>query len=807
MAFSQVCSKSSKPNLGSERQQLFIALKSQAFADWLVSDFADHSSGPALLQVCCRPSARFLLQISALCLYLVSGSIGQSFSPERGKKMRRLSGFGFLLLCGFLFGFSDPGKAQDNGYIRAEFAGEGVRVDGWLNDPVWQQAQVVDRFFQREPREGEPATEKTEVRVAMDEDNLYIGVMCYDSRPDAIIAKEMERDSDLERDDNFALVLDTFFDQRTGFLFATNPNGAKFDAQLGFGRERMNKNWDGIWDVRAKVTPQGWSAEFVIPFKSLRFKEGGEQQWGINFRRTIARKNEEDLWRAWRRNDGLLQLTKEGVLELPRPVKRGRHLEFMPYVTGGYEKGYPDYEYETGRTTKTGIDVKYGLSPTLTADFTVNTDFAQVESDQVRINLTRYNLYYPEKRDFFLESSANFDFGSPHRAMAFYSRRIGIGPDRRPVPIIAGGRVSGKAGKYDLGLLSIQTGKERDIPSTNYSVARIKRNILEQSYIGAIFTQKTPADEAPVNRVVGADFRLTTAHFLGDKNLSVAGYFMKSFTPGTAPRTHAFNFFVDYPNDLIDCFVAYSEVGDNFNPEVGFVRRAGLKGYGYSFRFMPRPPIPHIRKLHFVLREFANTDFSNVLDSKNSIFRPIGFETQSGDEFEFNVLRNFDYLKRPFSLFEDVVVSPGKYSVVGYETKLETNPSRLFSGEFGVRWGGFYSGKHRAMSLNTALRLSKYLTLSGGFEYTRARLPEGNFEAIQWQSRVRFAFNTHLTGFIFAQWNNEDDETTVNFRIRWIPRLGSDFYLVYNEIQDTGYTSWRPKHRVLLAKFTYWWSI
>jgi len=713
----------------------------------------------------------------------------------------------FLLLLKHAATVSAGELENDRADLRATLIQTPIRLDGVLSEEVWKRAQVVDTFRQREPNEGEPASERTEVRILMDRKYLYVGVICYDSEPEKIIAKEMERDSDLERDDNFALVLDTFFDQRSGFLFATNPNGAKFDAQLGFGRERMDPNWDGIWDVRAAITEEGWSAEFLIPFRTLRFKEENVQRWGINFRRMIARKNEEDLWKAWRRNDGLLQLTQAGVLELSSSVERGHHIELMPYMSGGFEKGYPGYGYETGRTGKTGLDVKYGLTPTLTLDLTLNTDFAQVEADQVRINLTRFNLFYPEKRDFFLESASNFQFGSEHRAMAFYSRRIGLTRTREPVPILAGVRLSGKAGRYDVGALTIQTGKHEEMESTNYTVLRFKRNVLRQSYVGMIYTQKTPAETTSVNRVAGVDFRFVTDRFLGNKNFVVAGYAMKSFTPGNAPQTHALNFFVDYPNDLIDMFLFFGEVGDRFNPEVGFVRRKGLRSYGGSFRFMPRPNIRQVRKFHFAFRVFSNYTFSGVLDSRMMMFRPFGIIFQSGDVVEVDIERNFDFFPQDFPLFGEVYVRAGKYEATSYQVKVETNQSRFFSIEAAYRWGGFYSGTHRKTELETALRFSKYLSVAGGMNYTDAQLPEGSFVAWEWFTRLQFAFTTRLSGFIFLQWNNEDDETILNFRLRWIPRLGSDFYLVYNEVEDTRLGRFQPKHRVVLAKFTYWWGI
>jgi hypothetical protein len=683
------------------------------------------------------------------------------------------------------------------------------KIDGFLNEAAWQSSWVIDEFIQREPKEGVIATERTEVRIVTDADNLYIGVTCFDVDPSSIIAKEMERDSDLDRDDNFSFILDTFHDKRSGFYFAINPNGAQFDAQLGTrGRRGMNRDWDGVWDVRSRILEQGWSAEIVIPFKTLRFHEQENQTWGINFRRKIARKNEESLWRGWRRNEGLLQLTAAGELQLSGRIEQGRNLVVIPYFSSGYEKGFRPYDdFETGGTSKTGFDLKYALTPTLTADVTFNTDFAQVEADQEQVNLTRYSLFFPEKRDFFLENQSNFEMGSRFRALAFYSRRIGLGEERESVPILAGGRVTGKTGKMDIGLLSIQTRETGDTPATHFSVARFKRNIFEQSHFGMIYTRKSPGEESSNNQLVGADLSLRTSKFRGNRNLSLSTYFMQSFSPSTNSQNHAFNFSLSYPNDLIHANLAYAEVGENFNPELGYVRRTGARMWFGSFNVAPRPKILNLRKIELNSRVFYNSDFHGSLESAGTTFRPIGLVFQSGDEFEFNVSTNHDFLTEAFDIFDDIEIKEGRYDVVKYELRFETNDSRLVSSGIRYKWGGFFSGNQRAMNLGTRLRLSKRLSVAGEYKYTDTDLLEGSFVTHEVASRVNLAFNTRLTARLFLQWNNEDEEIGLNFRLRWIPRLGSDFFIVYNEIEDTALSGLRTKHRVLLTKLTYWWNL
>ncbi len=351
-----------------------------------------------------------------------------------------------------------------------------VRMDGLLSEPFWDDAAPATGFTQRELIEGAPPTERTEVRIVYDEDNLYIGVSCLDSNPRGIIHNELQRDVKLESDDSFTFVLDPSDSKRNGYFFAINPNGARHDGFF-YGSELINSDWDGVWDASAEITSEGWSAEIVIPFKTLRFPNRDVQAWGINFRRVIRRKSEEVLWDSWRRDDGLYQLSRAGVLVGMENVKKGRHLEFIPYILTGAEeaRGERDTDF------RYGLDVRYPLTTDLSLDITTHTDFAQVETDRERINLTRFSLFYPEKRDFFLEGSEIFDYDTGYFEKVYHSRRIGLDEDREQVPILGGVSLAGRAGKYSIGLLNIQTDEKGATPAANHSVVRIKRDILNRT--------------------------------------------------------------------------------------------------------------------------------------------------------------------------------------------------------------------------------------------------------------------------------------------------------------------------------------
>jgi len=679
-----------------------------------------------------------------------------------------------------------------------------IKLDGNLDEPAWKSAQPATNFKQREPNNGAPATERTEIRILYDQNNLYIGILCFDSQPDKIIANSLVRDSDLEGDDKLTIAIDTYLDHRTGFVFATNPNGARLDAYQYAPERRPNSNWNGVWDVRAKITHRGWQAEIVIPFKTLRFANLSKQNWGINFQRIIRRKNEEDLWSGYAYNEGITYLSSAGELHGLINIKRGHQIEFFPYAKFGVEK-----EGAVSVLKKTGFNIKYGVTPTLTADFTVNTDFAQVEADRARINLTRFSLYYPEKREFFLEGADIFRFGGRF-SQIFYSRRIGLSEEGEQIPILGGVRLTGRVGKYSLGLLNVETDKKGETPGTNFLVARFQRDILRQSKIGIIATQKYVPKSGYVNRTFGSDFNLYFNNFLGNKNLSLSGFFVGTQTPGLKGNNLSWRFFVDYPNDFIDTYWYISEIQPNFNPEIGFVRemelvrRNGIRQVGCAFRIMPRPGKWGVRKLTFNPVDLDyTTDITGRVVSIDYELRPLGFMTQSGEFFEFNLQRTFERLYEDFNIFSDYVIPTGSYWFNHTEIKFGTNQSRTVSGGFFLNCGNFYNGKRTVFSMKSLLKFNTHFSVSLDFINNNIKLKDGSFQTQEWGSRIGYAFSTRLDARAFLQWNNEEQELNLNFRLHWIPSLGSHFYLVYNHLVSTENRSFQTVDKVLILKMSY----
>ncbi|HET7564387.1 MAG TPA: DUF5916 domain-containing protein, partial [Gemmatimonadaceae bacterium] len=449
-----------------------------------------------------------------------------------------------------------------------------ARLDGRLDEPFWATADSITDFRQREPLEGASASERTVVKVVRDGEALYIGVRAYDRDVAGIRATQLRRDADLSSDDNITLLIDGFHDHRSGFLFRTNANGAMWDAQLA-GLDDENENWNGIWDIATSRDSTGWTAEFRIPFRTLRFRSGGSPTFGFNVRRFIRRKNEEDLWRSYGRTQGLTQLQNEGALVRLEGLTRQRNIALLPYVLGQAIESEHDV---TGATTagarmdgKVGLDAKLAVSPTLTADLTANTDFAQVEVDRQVINLTRFPTFFPEKREFFLESSGIFAFGTESRAQLFYSRRIGLSDSGEAVPILVGARLYGKAGPWTVGLLDTRTGAGDD---ANDAVLRIKHDLFTRSYVGAMAMQRAGPGVHGAERAGGLDVDFPLV--VGGHNLEPSFWIAGTQTLGVRGTPVAWRYGTDFPNDLFDNFVSLYRIDAGFNPTLGFVSRTGI---------------------------------------------------------------------------------------------------------------------------------------------------------------------------------------------------------------------------------------
>ncbi len=657
------------------------------------------------------------------------------------------------------------------------------RVDGLLNDDAWRQAVPITNFTQRELQEGAPATERTEVRIVYDDHALYVGVWCYDSDPEGIVANHLKRDFEYSTDDNFELILDTYHDGRNGFLFVINPNGARFDALVTDEGGSINQDWNGLWDARATITSEGWFAEIEIPFSSLRFADDHEQIWGMNCERNIRRKLEQLLWQAYLRNYNLERLSQAGTLRGLNNIHRGNALEVKPYFLGGMEREYAAAGNSRSVETKVGLDVKYSLAPTLTLDVTANTDFAQVEADRARINLTRFPLFVPEKRDFFLEGAGIFNFQFGDSPIPFYSRRIGINENHELIPILGGIRLVGKAGPYNLGILTMQTAESGGDPTTNYTVARVKRDVSEQSYVGFIGTNKQSSRS--YNRLLGFDGAWVRSDVFGGNTLVVGAAMAASTSPGITSNNLAYRLYADFPNDFMDHFLGIRGVQGNFDPQVGFQDRSNFRQYSWTLRVRPRPPGIGMQYLEFKpveLDYFVYPDGS--LQSLDYEGRILGFQTNSGEIFEWNIQRFADSPREDFEIFENVNIPPSTYWWTRWELQLQTNPSRRLSCWFLYSWGDFYNGTRTRYSLTPLLKLSGHIAVSLDYTRNMVRMPSGNFVTDEAGASIDYGFTTTLNTSLFAQWNNEDREINVNFRLHWIPEIGSDVYLVYNHLFD-----------------------
>ncbi len=713
---------------------------------------------------------------------------------------RKIALFASLLL--FILKFEVFAQISYPNQIRALKIDGKIKPDGNLSEPEWQRAEHISNFTQRELNEGQPASERTEVAILYDDKNLYIGVWCYDSEPDKIVARKMRRDFHFSSEDNFEIIIDTYHDKRNGYLFSTNPNGARADALVLDNGRSVNRAWDGVWTVKTRVNELGWFAEFQIPFSTLRFRSAEEQVWGINFERNIRRKLEQVMWQGWSRDSNLEQVARAGILVGIRGINSVKLVELKPYGIAGIQKQQGEKSHRIGDF---GGDLNYLIAPTVKLNLTVNTDFAQVESDRVKINLTRFSLFYPEKREFFLEGRNYFDFNLGHAIRPFYTRRIGLAPDRSEIPIIAGARLLGKTGNSTLGGMVIQTSEKDTIPTTNYTVLRWKQDILQQSSVGIIGVGKFEPHRQ--NAVYGADFLYSTSNFLGDKNLSLGGAFAQSYTSDAEVKNgSAQRVFIKYPSDFVEFDAVWHRVGKNFNPETGYLHRQNARLYYTELQFNPRPAfLPWVRRLVFKPLDvkYYRDDDSNRMQSVSMEFRPLGFSTRSGEFFEFNIQRTAENLTDDFEIHEGVIIPAGEYWFTHQEIQLATFRGRPLFGYGVVNWGDFYRGKRTKWFGRVVWRVNKHFSVSYDYSRNDISLPAGDFTVIEEGGRIEFAFNPDLFGSFFGQWNNEDKEVLLNFRVNWIPKPGTNFYLVLNQTIDTLGENWRMVNTAVLTKFVW----
>ena len=633
--------------------------------------------------------------------------------------------------------------------------------------------------MQQVPAENAAATEDTEIRVLYTTTTLYFGILCRDRTPKAIVSTRLTRDADIESDDAVLIALDPFFDQRNGFFFAVNPAGARVDGQIQNNSEDLSVDWDGIWEAAARLTPEGWVAEIAIPFKTLRFKPG-QTVWGLNVERLIKRRNEVDLWSTPLRDNWITNMSQAGRLEGIEGISQGRGLDIRPYVSGGSEN--------SDGKLQAGVDVFKNLTPNLNASVTVNTDFAETEADTRQVNLTRFPLFFPEKRAFFLEGAGVFDVAATNEesVLPFFSRRIGL-LDGHEVPIMVGTKIVGRQSDYNIGVLDVQTrgvddfgGEEgRRLDSQNLLVARVSRNIFRQSWIGGIVTHGNPNGTGQ-NTLVGADVRLATSEFKGNKNLSSSMFFLRTDDEASGKSDYAFGGNIDYPNDLWNCSFGWRQIGDDFNPALGFVPRTGIRRVSPGAAFKPRPGRFGIRQLEFQVEPVWVSDLHNVVQTWDVYASPFHAEFESGDQVEFNAMPQYERLTEPFEIVDGVEIPPGEYRMNRWGVQVETADKRPLVVQAEYSWGEFYTGTRRDLQVGVTAKPNTHIFVSLQYEQNDVSLAEGNFRVQVATLKADYNFSPNVSWANLLQYDSESRVLGVQSRFRWIIKPGSDLFLVIN---------------------------
>jgi hypothetical protein len=675
---------------------------------------------------------------------------------------------------------SDPLLNSGRPSVTAVRLGEGERItiDGVLDEAVWKRTGPATDFIMRDPILGGTPTESTEVHFAFNDDHLYMGVICRDSEPDKLLGNTRKRDEFLGADDRFMWTIDTFFNQQTGYFFEMNPSGLMADELMGPG-DNSNREWDGIWNARVRRSEIGWVIEIDIPFRSIAF-DPNAPAWGVNFQRTVRRKNEETIWTGHQRNQGLRRMSNAGLLVGLRDVTQSRGIELKPYLAG-YLADYPGRQ---GRARQSDIDVggeaTYAITPSLRAVGTINTDFAETEVDDRRVNLTRFALQYPEKRGFFLDGATFFDFHIP----VFFSRRIGLDDSGQPQRIIGGTKLTGQAGAFDVGGLYVSTGEDDGALGEDFTTLRVRRRLLRQSYVGGIFTSRSTRNQSaiPTRLTGGLDFRLATSTFRGDRNLEASGFISaNSVYDGRSGDNVAFGGRVEYPNDTIETSFAYTEVPVNFDPAVGFVNRNDFRRYQPEFGYNPRPAGHRfIRRFQFGADVDIYTDRRNQLETQEFDVTVASVELHSGDSVDVEITPSYERLDEPFEISEGVELpAGGEYRFTRYRFAIETAEKRIIAVEPQVQWGGFLSGTRTEISLSVGVRPRPGVTLNMEYEFNDVSLPEGEFQT----KLFRLVADTQFSPFMYLVNNVQYDSVSRimgwQSRFRWILTPGNDIFFVY----------------------------
>jgi hypothetical protein len=688
---------------------------------------------------------------------------------------------------------------------------DGPVIDGVLDDPAWARAALIDQFVQQEPFAGAPGTQKTEVRVLFDGANLYVGMLAFDDSPERINATEMRRDgSQITNEDSFQIILDTFMDSNSAYMFVVSPLGAMLDQQVvreGEGSARgtssnINLEWDGVWEASAHRTPEGWVAEVRIPMVTLRFPNASPQSWGVNFMRNIPHRNEVVFWAPIPLPYGLTRVSLAGALTGLEGLSQGRDLRIKPYAVARGESERVAGVSDRSVSPDVGLDLKYGITPSLNLDLTINTDFAQAEADNEQVNLTRFPLFFPEKRDFFLENAGQFNVGttgSGQRADLFFTRRIGIDDSGEQVPILAGARMTGKVGQNDIAVMDIQTDNAFGEPGENFLVARYSRDILSRSKVGGIVVNRQASRGGDYNRTYAADASFAFS------SLRVNGFVAQTETPDISSEDRAAYFRAHWLSDAWDVYLDHIDLGDNFNPATGFVPRVGVRSTKLHINRTPRPDFWGIRVMTPMWHIVYTTDQAGrlVYRELHHMIR-VTFENSANFAVIYN--RNFERLEAPFQVRPGIVIDAGKYNFYDARFAFNSNPSRAIT--YGVTYNpqGFYGGDRKDLQLTLGSRISS--KFSTAVQYNRndvTNLAAGDFITELGSLRLDYTFSPTVSLRTLTQYNSTRDQWSTSARFRYIYAPGSDLYVVYDEVRRdiNGFPVEEFRDRRLIIKATY----
>ncbi len=660
-------------------------------------------------------------------------------------------------------------------------------IDGLFNDEAWDGVPGIGPLLQVEPVAGAPASEETEIRICRDEVGIYFSIRCFDREPEAIRATQMQRDADLGPDDRVELILDPFLDRRNGFWFQIGAAGSKGDALISRNGSSFNKQWDGIWYGSARITAQGWQAEVAIPAQTLNFDAQGGT-WGFNIRRHIRRRTEEVRWASPTPRIGFFTISNAGTIDGLGGLEQGIGLDVVPFGVANFDRdGTDGDEVMVGDV---GLDAFWRITPETKLSFSVNTDFAETDVDSRRVNLTRFPLFFPEKRDFFLEDSGIFSFGitggfrgNRSEVIPFFSRRIGIDDDGEEVPLLGAVKLTGRTESYGFGVMDVQTDSTRTLDGENLFTGRFSKNLLEQSDIGVIWTHGNP-ESGSRSDTYGADFNYRTDEFLGDSNLRFSTWVLRSDNGGVDADDLSYAAKVAFPNDEVDLALTATVVEKNFDPKLGFVPRAGIKKYAGRFHYNPRINT-EIRRLRFWIDPVVITDGSNSVETARVSMSPLWAELESGDEFGITVVPQHEALDDPFDIADNVTIPADDYDFVRCRALFESSEKRPVSVDLEFTTGTFFDGDRNDAEASVEWRASRHAVFDVEYEWNDVDLPGGDFTINVGRLRATLLASPGMSWSSFVQFDDESDALGLNSRLWWIFEPGNEAFLVLNQGWDT----------------------